>query len=252
MPHNNSSSVAKLPVFVFFRHLHLPEQHCNISWSTWWQLAYTRPKLLLEEISSTSCRVPCESLQSWLSLSFTLTPPYREVWFALKLATVTFILHSLHSYQEKGFPLFRWLSISVQSIMSILFGVACFSWSPSSVSVPQMRVWKGAGIPSVCKAALHCYGARTESRGWGSGTNFLDEFKFANTYKSYIYVRIYKYIYVIYNYTVILCYTILYVANNHPVPSDLLSLHFHQAELQLASQTATWQTRAGRHDHGPV
>lgn len=165
MPHNNSSSVAKLPVFVFFRHLHLPEQHCNISWSTWWQLAYTRPKLLLEEISSTSCRVPCESLQSWLSLSSTLTPPYREVWFALKLATVTFILHSLHSYQEKGFPVFRWLSISVQSIMSILFGVACFSWSPSSVSVPQMRVWKGAGIPSVCKAALHCYGARTESRG---------------------------------------------------------------------------------------
>ena len=85
MPHNNSSSVAKLPVFVFFRHLHLPEQHCNISWSTWWQLAYTRPKLLLEEISSTSCRVPCESLQSWLSLSFTLTPPYREVpWNSLQ------------------------------------------------------------------------------------------------------------------------------------------------------------------------
>lgn len=68
----------------------------NISWSTWWQLAYTRPKLLLEEISSTSCRVPCESLQSWLSLSSTLTPPYREVWFALKLAIMTFILHPLH------------------------------------------------------------------------------------------------------------------------------------------------------------
>ena len=184
MPYNDSSSVAKLPVFVFFPHLHLASAaYCCLSTSQ------TQRMSLHNRLDDSSSRTPglssCSKKSAVQAAEFPAnlcragsvcpphSPPYREVRFALKLATMIFILHPLNRKR-----VFRLLSISFQSI---LFGVA----SPGHQARCLCRKWGFGKVPvSLRSAKLPCtlYRARTETRRFEEAAKLLRRIQIRKLY----------------------------------------------------------------------